>query len=127
MALQVWLPLNGNLNNNGCNPLTPVQTTAPTYVNGKIGKAMSTGAFYLPAAQVAKFYNNNAMSFCFWIYPTTSSSTGVPIIGQSNTAASDCRMFTIYQYPNGVDLHLSWQTETGGNAFLSSILSLVNT
>ncbi len=123
MSLRVWLPLNGNLNNNGCNPLTPVQTTTPTYVNGKIGKAMSTGAFYLPAAQVAKFYNNNAMSFCFWIYPTTSSSTAVPIIGQSNTAASDCRMFTIYQYPNGVDLHLSWQTETGGNAFLSSILS----
>lgn len=127
MALQVWLPLNGNLNNQGINKLNPVQSTAPTYVNGKIGKAMSTGAFYLPAADVAKFYNNEAMSFCFWIYPTTSGSVTVPIIGQSAMSAGDNRMYTIYQYPNGVDLHLSWQNETASGTFLSAIWSNVLT
>lgn len=122
MALQVWLPLNGDLNNYGVSGLKVVQTTAPTYVNGKIGKAMSTGAFYLPAADVAKFYNGNTMSWAFWIYPTGTGSVVVPILGQSSTAAGDCRMFTIYQYPNMVDLHLSWQNEGGGN-FLSAVYS----
>lgn len=127
MALQVWMPLNGNLNNQGISSLNAVQSTAPTYVNGKIGKAMSTGAFYLPAAQVAKFYNNNAMSFCFWIYPTTSDSTSVPIIGQSAMSAGDNRMFTIYQYNTGTSIHLSWQNENASGTFLSVVWSNVLT
>ena len=122
MSLRVWLPLNGNLNNQGASGCNPVQSTAPTYVNGKIGKAMSTGAFYLPAAEVAKFYNNNAMSWCFQIYPTGSG--GNAILGQQNMAAGNNRMFTIFQYPNPVDLHLSWQGEAQNNAtFLSTIIS----
>lgn len=122
MSLRVWLPLNGNLNNQGASGCNPVQSTAPTYVNGKIGKAMSTGAFYLPATEVAKFYNNNAMSWCFWIYPTGSS--GNAILGQQNMAAGNNRMFTIFQYPNPVDLHLSWQGEAQNNAtFLSTIVT----
>lgn len=122
MSLRVWLPLNGNLNNQGASGCNPVQSTAPTYVNGKIGKAMSTGAFYLPAAEIAKFYNNNAMSWCFWIYPTGSG--GNAILGQQNMAAGNNRMFTIFQYPNPVDLHLSWQGEAQNNAtFLSTIVT----
>ena len=92
MAFQVWLPLNGNLDNQGISPLKPVQSSAPTYVNGKTGKAISTGALYLPATEVAKFYNNSAMSFCFWIYPTASGSVTTPIIGQSTMTAGDNRM-----------------------------------
>lgn len=122
MSLRVWLPLNGNLNNQGASGCNPVQSTAPTYVNGKIGKAMSTGAFYLPAAEIAKFYNNNAMSWCFWIYPTGSG--GNAILGQQNMAVGNNRMFTIFQYPNPVDLHLSWQGEAQNNTtFLSTIIS----
>lgn len=122
MSLQVWLPLNGDYKNYGTSGLQPVQTTAPTYVNGKIGKAMSTGAFYLPAAEVSKFYNENTMSFAFWIYPTGSGSVTSQIIGQSSTSANGCRMFTIYQYPNMVDLHLSWQSETGGSTYFLSVI-----
>lgn len=122
MSLRVWLPLNGNLNNQGASGCNPVQTTAPTYVNGKIGKAMSTGAFYLPAVEAAKFYNNNAMSWCFWIYPTGSG--GNAILGQQSMTAGNNRMFTIFQYPNPVDLHLSWQGEAQNNAtFLSTIVT----
>lgn len=123
MALQVWLPLNGDINNQGVSDVVTTQSTAPSWISGKVTeKAMSTGAFYLPASQVSKFYNNSAMSFAFWIYPTTNASTGTPIIGQSNTSAGDCRMFTIFQYPTALDLHLSWQAE-GGDSFLSSILT----
>jgi len=39
MALQVWLPLNGDLKNNGLKEvnITAIEAT-PTYVAGKIGK-----------------------------------------------------------------------------------------
>ena len=117
MSLQVWLPLINNINNNGvAGPLT--QVTAPTFVAGKLGKAMSTGAITIPAATAAKFYNNKAMTFCFWIYPIGTSGSGT-IIGQSNMSAGDNRMFTIFQYPTPNDLHLSWQNETATGTFLS--------
>ena len=118
MSLQIWLPLNGNLENKGCCPINAAtQSTAPTYVAGKLGKAMSTGAFYIPAAYVEKFYNNDAMSFAFWIYPTGSGSSH--ILGQSAMAAGNNRMYTIFQYPNPVDLHLSWQSNESGSTFFS--------
>ena len=100
MALRVWLPLNGNLNNQGASGCNPIQSTA----------------------EVAKFYNNNAMSWCFWIYPTGSG--GNAILGQQNMTTGNNRMFTIFQYPNPVDLHLSWQGEAQNNAvFLQTIVS----
>lgn len=120
MSLQVWLPFNNNINNQGVTGAL-TQVTAPTYVDGKIGKAMSTGALTIPAATAAKFYNNKAMSFCFWIYTLANSSIGTPIIGQSAMAAGDNRMFTIFQYPTSADLHLSWQNETATGTFLSGI------
>lgn len=40
MALRVWLPLNGNLNNQGLSTIIPSGT--PTFLdNGKIGKCIS--------------------------------------------------------------------------------------
>lgn len=120
MALRVWMPLNGNLNQQGCSGCYATQSTAPTYVAGKTGKAMSTGGFYLQATEVAKFYNNEAMSFCFWLYPVGSSG-GSHIIGQSAMAAGDNRMFTIFQYPTPNDLHLSWQNNDQNNATFFSM------
>ena len=117
MSLQVWLPLNGNINNQGCSPLKPVQDSVPsTYVNGKIGQALSTGDFHLPATEVAKFYNNDEMSFCFWLYPIGTSG-GNAIIGQQGMSIGDNRMFTIFQYPTPLDLHLSWQNNDSSSTF----------
>ena len=36
-------------------------------------------------------------------------------------------MFTIFQYPNPVDIHLSWQNETASGTFLSAVWSTVLT
>lgn len=119
MSLQIWLPLNGNLNNYGCCPMnSATQTTAPTYVNGKIGKAMSTGAFYIPASYAKTFYNNEAMSFAFWICPIGTSGSGT-ILGQSAMAVGDNRMFTIYQYDTPLKLHLSWQSNESSGTFFA--------
>lgn len=44
MSLQVWLPLNGNLNNQGLSNCAISAITSPIYTNeGKIGKGMSSG------------------------------------------------------------------------------------
>lgn len=125
MSLQIWLPLNGDLKNKGCNASSPVQTSTPTYVDGKVGKAITSGGFKIEASDVAKFYNNKAMSFAFWIYPIGSS--GSIILGKNNMSAGDNRMFSIFQYPNPVDIHLSWQNETSNSTFLSVVWSNVLT
>ena len=121
MSLQVWLPLINDLRNNGVSDLIPKQVTEPVFVDGKLGKAMSTGSFDLPSNYVAKFYNNTAMSFTFWIYPVGSSGSG-PILGREAMAAGNNRMYTIFQYPSPNDLHLSWQSNESSTTFLENIL-----
>lgn len=118
MALQCWFPLNGNLNNQGISSCNVTPTTTPVYVDGKLGKAMSTGGFYLPATEVAKFYNNNAMSFCFWIYVPTETTGGSYILGADVWGN---RLYTIYQYPTANDLHLSWQDNGQTATFLTGM------
>ena len=41
MALQIWLPLNGNLDNNGLSNITVTNYGATVDDNGKIGKCYS--------------------------------------------------------------------------------------
>ena len=65
MALRVWLPLNGNLNNQGLSPATIEAVTTPVYVNGKIGQCLSEGKIKIPAEYVGDIFNNEHMSICF--------------------------------------------------------------
>ena len=64
MSLQVWLPLNGNLNNQGLVDWKPTlqNGTTSAYVNGKIGKALNTGGIIMPA---------NITKQIFIIHPNT--------------------------------------------------------
>ena len=42
MALRVWLPLNGNLENKGLSKLIKTSTSTPTFLDeGKMGKCLS--------------------------------------------------------------------------------------
>lgn len=43
MALQVWLPLNGSMENQGLLNLTPTQQGTISWIDGKIGKCLSAG------------------------------------------------------------------------------------
>ena len=48
MSLQVWLPLNGNVNNQGLLNNEPTVTTGSSYDNGKIGKCLNNnGSAYV--------------------------------------------------------------------------------
>lgn len=120
MSLQVWLPLNGNLNNQGLLS-NPIISTTPTYVDGKLGKAMSTGALTLTAEQTNSVLNNKAVSFCFWI--KVIGTDRQMIFGNDSMSANNNRKFAIFQYPTVNDLHLSWMNDTGNNTFIATILT----
>lgn len=69
MSLQVWLPLNGNIDNQGLSGITMVGSPNSYGVNGKIGKCASF------AGDIANIiYNNTSdfnytdnFSYCVWI------------------------------------------------------------
>lgn len=69
MSLQVWLPLNGNANNQGLSGITMVGSPKSYGVNGKIGKCASFAGDI-----VNIIYNNTSdfnytdnFSYCVWI------------------------------------------------------------
>ena len=68
MSLQVWLPLNGNLENQGLSNAAITALSTPTYSNnGKIGQC-AYGAYRINYKQT-----NNEVSIAFWICLTASS------------------------------------------------------
>lgn len=125
MSLQVWLPLNGSFENYGLlGPLT--QTVAPTYVNGKLGKAVSTGGYKMTANQTASVLNNKAVSICFWVYINAATGTTANrnmFFGNDSMGANNNRKFSLFNYPSVNDLHWSWQNDTANNTFVADVLS----
>ncbi len=122
MSLMVWLPLNGDLTNQGLlGPLT--QTSAPSYTsNGKIGKALSAGGVSMSAEQTSQVFNNNEVSICFWVYPNIDAGgTSGLLFGNNAMSAGNNRKFSIFLYPTINDLHLSWQNDTADTTFQGSI------
>lgn len=75
MALRVWLPLNGNLNNNGLSPVTVTNNGATVNDSGKIGKcyAFNGSSSYMTFGTPISL--NGDHSICCWIDLTNVSST----------------------------------------------------
>ena len=125
MSLQVWLTGNNSMNNQGLlGELT--QTTAPTYVDGKLGKSMSTGAYKMTAEQTAQVLNNEAISICFWVYinaDTGTTDNRVMFFGNDASDSNNNRKFSLYNYPTVNDFHWSWMNNTGNNIFTTGVLS----
>lgn len=87
MALQIWLPLNGNLNNQGLE-YKPIFQSLTTTIdnNGKIGKCYrfsqneGNGIFMTSMFVhdfMDKYINNHSFSLCAWINTTSSLSTPI--------------------------------------------------
>ena len=125
MSLQVWLPLNGNLNNQGLlGNLT--QTAAPTYVDGKLGKCMTTGGLKMTAAQTSQVLNNTAVSICFWVYidAATGTTDGRALLfGTDSMGANDNRKFSLFNYPTVNDLHWSWMNDVANATFTTGVIN----
>lgn len=87
MALQVWLPLNGNTNNQGLDGSYTFTNSSQSMItvnsSGKIGKctefnstANNSGIYSVDNGFMDKYINNKSWSLCAWV-KTTSTDTCV--------------------------------------------------
>ena len=74
MSLQVWLPLNGNVNNQGLSNVI-MNSNAVTYTNGKLGKAATFSSSYIGITNTPLTGSINELSFSFWMKTSTPSNT----------------------------------------------------
>ncbi len=135
MALQVWLPLNGNLNNNGCSKLT-FSATTPTAVNasGKFGKCYtntsnSTGGI---VSNTTINLGQNQSMFCWFKFTSleSSASLGGGLVGQHRYSTFTGMGITI-KYVSSTTGYLSVNTGNGSgrtyNTYCGTTLLQANT
>ena len=77
MSLQVWLPLNGNLDNQGLSNSITINSGATIDNNGKIGKCYSLASGNYIGIDAANINNHkySPISIAMWVYPTQNDST----------------------------------------------------
>ena len=98
MALQIWLPLNGNLNNNGIANTTITSTNTTMSTNGKLGSCLSfNNTGYLLGSPGVLSNSTNDWTFACWMKVnavhngclfserTTVANTGITIFYYSST------------------------------------------
>ena len=87
MALQVWLPLNGSLENKGLNQkITLTNNGATVDNNGKIGKCYTYTTSQYMEINNLQFSSLSSCSISFWIKVTAKSSSGwLPFTGQTTS------------------------------------------
>jgi len=82
MALQVWLPLNGTLENKGLSNVTVTNNGATVDNNGKIGKCYSYTASQYIELNNLPFSSLSSCSISFWLKVTVKGSSGwLPFAG----------------------------------------------
>lgn len=93
MSLQVWLPLNGDLHNQGLSNFTITNNNATINNNGKIGQCY---AFNGSNSYICIDYNfyNIQYSVSAWVYSTSASATQT-ICCDRNTVGSGFSIFLI--------------------------------
>ena len=125
MSLLAWYPLMGNTKNYGLGDAEPTVTATPVYIDGKMGKAMSSGGIKWLASQTKKILNNNELTIAFWLYvdklaSESSGNTSQLLFG--NDGGSSGRQYTLFLYPNVNTLHWSWGGVKGGSGIFSNII-----
>lgn len=110
MALQVWLPLNGNLDNQGLSSVTVTNNGATVDNSGKIGKCygFDGSSSYIALASTPLFNcfkgGANPFSIAFWVYNGEASGARGVLFGDHATTG-------------GVSVNI----ELNGNAYNNSI------
>jgi len=86
MALQVWLPLNGDLKNKGCADITVINNGATVSNNGKIGKCYSVTASQYIEISNLPFSKLTNCSISLWIKVNSIGSNGwLPFAGSTTS------------------------------------------
>ena len=88
MSLAVWLPLNGDLHNQGLNNTNITNTNATLNNNGKIGKCYNFNGSnsYIKGNT---FLNNNSTAFSFSCWVNFNSISGIQCLFSNRTATSE--------------------------------------
>ena len=107
MALQVWLPLNGDLHNQGLDNITLSSNTGAVISNsGKIGKCYSFDATndWIQYSINKNFYSGKAISFACWFKSDQSKASNTLLdlaadlaIGCSYTSSSNIVKFNVWR------------------------------
>lgn len=122
MALQVWLPLNGDVRNQGL--LGDLTVTAtPTFADaGKIGKCLSSGSLSMSAEQTQQVLNNDEFTFATWLYLNSDTGSGsTAIFGNEGMTAPNNRRFTVFLYDTLQKVHLSWQNYDSNSTVVGTV------
>ena len=116
MALQLWLPLNGDIKNYGLCDAELSYSNLSFEDSGKIGKCLSTGGIVMSAETTGKILNNNAITISLWLYVNapTGSDNRAMIFGNEEMVNNNNRKFSLFQYPTCNDFHYSWMNDTSG-------------
>ena len=90
MSLQVWLPLNGSLINNGLNNIVTLNT--PTFIDSIFGKGLSLS----PRISYSNLQRLNKFTILFWVKVDSCSVDWADVIGftskqKDGTSASEFR------------------------------------
>ena len=119
MALRVWLPLNGNLENKGISEINVV-SGSPSYKIGKIS-SQSLNLNNRITFDCPKLANLQTLSICFWGMAEESStltSNWQDLLGFSDVSSSGTngtfRWETTYSSTNGIHWH-----DNATNAFVN--------
>lgn len=110
MGLQIWLPLNGNLENKGLGEINNIQGTPSYRANGKIGFALELNTkITISSSQLA---NLSTFTLCFWVNVNSSTSlttNWADIIGFNNISSTGAqgtfRCETCYNNSNWKGVH----------------------
>ena len=125
MALQVWLPLNGTLENKGLSNVTVTNNGATVDNNGKIGKCYSFdgSANKKITGTISPTITSSVGSIACWVrfnsFPNSSSFYELVHIGTSGGYAA-C-LFGIYmEYTNHINISINGSS-TGTNCYTHSL------
>lgn len=111
MSLQIWLPLNGNLNNQGLSNVTATNHGATVGNNGKIGKCyQNTASNYITIPVTINV--KQPFSLCYWYRIDTWKDWGTTIT--LNTANED--YVGMCPSSNGTSIGTNWYELRNGTS-----------
>lgn len=129
MSLQVWLPLNGNLDNQGISGLTFSNTSISANSNGKIGSCYDNDSYSIGGmvSNETILLGNNQSMFCWVNFDSLNSASnlGGAMCGQ-HRYANNTGMGLTLKYISYTTGYFSINTGTGSsrtfNAYYNSTL-----
>lgn len=118
MALQVWLPLNGDLRNQGLSDVTVTNNGVIFDNNGKIGKcAYFNGSSWIKITLPVNMTTLKNTSIAAWIKSTSSILALGGISHDAGTGQAACTLYSSgWQFPNGT----TYKYVAGGQANITN-------